>query len=224
MVDNRMDTKDVNDYERSYMGYFAGIDLNKLFDTESGWGKKYVFDELTDELISRAEHMMGYPLPESYKELLRFQNGGIIRDELTENNLLTAIYGIATDPKNFNGLEAMFDNWKNEWQYPDIGIPFGETASAGHDMFYLDFRVTDENGEPRVVRVDNEMDNATFKVADNLVEFIRMILSNEPLDEYEIDPGSYADRIVPAADERDNQPPEKKEAKKSFLGKLFGRK
>ena len=196
------------------MRYFEGIDLNRLFDSESEYGKKHLFDDLTEELVSRAEETMGYKLPESYKELLRFRNGGSINSELDES-WLAAIYGIATDPDNFYGLEAMYDNWKNEWEYPDIGIPFGETASAGHDMYYMDFRVTDENGEPRIVRIDNEMDNEVFVVADNLPEFIRMILENEPLEETPTGEGGSANYV----------PPEKpaKEEKTSFFGKLFRR-
>ena len=58
------------------MGFFEGIDLNRLFDNESEYGKNYLFGDLTDELVSRAEETMGYKLPESYKELLRFRNGG----------------------------------------------------------------------------------------------------------------------------------------------------
>lgn len=196
------------------MSCFEGIDLNRLFDDESEFGKNYLFDDLTDELVSRAEETMGYKLPESYKELLQFRNGGSINSELDES-WLVAIYGIATDPDNFYGLESMYDNWKNEWEYPDIGIPFGETASAGHDMYYMDFRVTDENGEPRIVRIDNEMDNEVFVVADNLPEFIRLILENEPLEETPTGEGGPASYV----------PPEKpaKEEKTSFLGKLFRR-
>ena len=55
------------------MSFFEGIDLNMLFDNESDYGKTYTFGELTDELVSRAEETMGYKLPESYKELLRFK-------------------------------------------------------------------------------------------------------------------------------------------------------
>ena len=193
------------------MSYFEGIDLNKLFDNESEYGKTYTFDELTDELVSRAEETMGYKLPESYKELLRFKNGGVINDELDES-WLTAIYGISADPNEFNGLENMYDNWRNEWEYPDIGIPFGETPSAGHDMFYMDFRVTDENGEPRILRIDNEMDNEVFVVADNLPEFIKLILKNEPLDGFATGEGGSANYVPPI-----------KEEKKSLLSKLLGR-
>lgn len=193
------------------MSCFEGIDLNMLFDNESDYGKNYTFGELTDDLVSRAEETMGYKLPESYKELLRFKNGGVINDALDES-WLTAIYGISADPDEFNGLENMFDNWKNEWEYPDIGIPFGETPSAGHDMFYMDFRVTDENGEPRILRIDNEMDNEIFIVADNLPEFIKMILKNEPLDEFATGEGGSANYVPPV-----------KEEKKSLLSKLLGR-
>ena len=143
------------------MSCFEGIDLNRLFDSKSGYRSSDLPNDVTDELISRAEETMGYKIPESYKELLRFRNGGSVNGDL-EECWLTEIYGIAADPDNFNGLEAMYDNWRNNWQYPDIGIPFGETGSAGHDMYYMDWRVTDENGEPRIVRIDNEMDNITL--------------------------------------------------------------
>ena len=166
------------------MGYFDGIDLDRLFDNESEYGQNFVFDDLTDERIARAEETMGYKLPESYKELLRYRNGGCISDELDER-WIEAIYGISADPDEYYGLESMYDNWRNEWEYPDIGIPFGETASAGHDMYYMDFSVTDENGEPRIVRIDNEMDNSVFIVADNLPEFIKLTLDNVPPEEFE---------------------------------------
>ncbi|MGX8773465.1 MAG: SMI1/KNR4 family protein [Bacillota bacterium] len=202
------------------MSYFEGIELDRLFDDENDFAKNYVFDELTDELVSRAEETIGYKLPESYRELLRFRNGGSINPELDEV-WLSAIYGISTDPKNFYGLESMFDNWRNEWEYPDIGIPFGETESAGHDMYYMDFRVTDEDGEPRIVRVDNEMGNDVHVVADNLPEFIKMILKNEPIKE------TRDDKELPASDAQSEEPDEEPvikapaKEKKSFFGKLF---
>lgn len=203
------------------MSFFEGIDLNRLFDKDSDLMSSALHNDVSDELISRAEATMGYKLPESYKELLRFRNGGSINGDL-EECWLTEIYGIATDPDNLNGLEAMYDNWKNEWEYPDIGIPFGETASAGHDMYYMDCRVTDENGEPRIVRIDNEMGNEVFFIADNLPEFIKMILSEEPIDEFATGEGgiSYEETQPPEAPVSEEPA---KEEKKSFFGKLFGR-
>ena len=196
------------------MSCFEGIDLNRLFDRDSALRISNLSNDVSDELISRAEATMGYRIPESYRELLRFSNGGSVNGEL-EECWLTEIYGIAADPDNFNGLEAMYDNWRNNWQYPDIGIPFGETGSAGHDMYYMDWRVTDENGEPRIVRIDNEMDNEIYFVADNLPEFIKMILSEEPIDEF------FTGEKDTAREEQPETP--QKEEKKSFFAKLFGR-
>ena len=199
------------------MSCFEGIDLNRLFDSKSGYRSSDLPNDVTDELIIRAEETMGYKIPESYKELLRFRNGGSVNGDL-EECWLTEIYGIAADPDNFNGLEAMYDNWKNEWEYPDIGIPFGETASAGHDMYYMDCRVTDENGEPRIVRIDNEMGNEVFFIADNLPEFIRMVLSEEPIDEFSTGEGGISHDEPPEIPVQ-----EEKKEKKSFFGKLFSR-
>ena len=171
------------------MRLFDETELDKLFDNESEYGKELTFDPVTDELIERAEKTMGYRIPASYRELLKYRNGGSISEDLDES-WLSAIYGISPDPNSWNGLEAMFDNWKNEWEYPDIGIPFGETQSAGHDMYYMDFRVTDENGEPRIIRIDNEFDNEAHFVADNLVDFIRLILRNEEIEEKPLNRGT----------------------------------
>ena len=164
------------------MGWLDDLEMTRLFDEDSGYGKKYRFGELTEEMIERAEKTMGYPLPPSYRELLKMYNGGAIHEALGES-WLSVIYGIAEDPANGYGLEWAFENWKDEWEYPDIGIPFGETQSAGHDMYYMDFRSVAKNGEPRIVRIDNEMDNTVFYVAENLAEFLGMILRNEPIEE-----------------------------------------
>lgn len=171
-------------YRENIMGVFDGVDLTKLFDNDSEYGKEYTFGEITEELIQRAEKKTGYKLSPAYIELLRSQNGGMISDELDES-WLTAIYGIAPGPDAANSLEDMFDNWRDEWEYPDIGIPFGETQSGGHDMYYMDYRSLNENGEPRIIRIENEgpEDIKYYFVADDLVGFIKHILENSEIDE-----------------------------------------
>lgn len=44
------------------MNLFGDIDLTKLFDPDSEYGKSYVFGELTDEMIARAEQTLGYKI------------------------------------------------------------------------------------------------------------------------------------------------------------------
>lgn len=161
---------------------YDNIDLSKLFDAESEYGKEFIFGELTDEMLARAEKTIGYSFPKSYVELLKYQNGGVMSSDLSEECWITAIYGVGESESSYNGIEEMFSNWIDEWEYPNIGIPFGETQSAGHDMYFMDMRELDENGEPAIVRVDNEGDPEDveiIKVADNLEEFIIKILSGE---------------------------------------------
>lgn len=158
------------------------LDLSGLFedDPEDDYAQGYIFGTLTDEMIKRAEASIGYALPKSYVELLRFQNGGLIADE-GGDCWLTAIYGIGEYADAENGLEDMFPNWMEEWEYPNIGIPFGETQSGGHDMYFMDMRNLDADGEPAIVRIDNESpdDVQIHPVAANLREFLEKVLEGE---------------------------------------------
>lgn len=60
-----------------------------------------------------------------------------------------------------------------------VGIPFGETQSGGHDMYFMDYSDIDENGEPKIVIVDNEGDIEKSFVANNFKEFINMVYNHE---------------------------------------------
>lgn len=163
---------------------FENIDLNKLFDTESDYAKGYIYGTPTEEMIARAEKSIGYTFPKSYIELLKFQNGGVMSNNLSDECWITAIYGIGETESAFNGIEEMFINWIEEWEYPNIGIPFGETQSAGHDMYFMDMREVDANGEPAIVRIENEGDPEDaniIKIADNLEEFLKMIINGDEI-------------------------------------------
>ena len=48
-------------------------------------------------------------------------------------------------------------------------------------MYYMDFRSVDEKGEPRIVCIENEDDNAVYYIAHDLPEFIGMILRDEEI-------------------------------------------
>ncbi|MBO5349839.1 MAG: SMI1/KNR4 family protein [Clostridia bacterium] len=159
---------------------YKNIDFNKLFDNESEFAKKYKQEKLTDNRIKEVEEFLGYKLPKSYIELLKVQNGGYINKK-HEICWLTAIYGIGANDKSFYGLEEEFKLWIDEWGYPDIGIPFGETQSGGHDMYFMDYSSVDERGEPRIVRIDNEDNNARYLVANNFEEFINKVYNNEDI-------------------------------------------
>lgn len=153
------------------MAYFENININDLFCDDDD----YTYPPFTDEMLEQTEKAIGWKLPVSYIELLKKKNGGMINYEEFEDCWLSVIYGIAPS----EGLADMYDNWINEWEYPNIGIPFGETQSAGHDMYFMDFSKVDENGEPQIVLIDNECNNAITVVADNLEDFLTKIYNNE---------------------------------------------
>lgn len=153
---------------------YKNIDFNKLFNNESEFAKKYNHGKLTDNRIKEVEELLEYKLPKSYIELLKVQNGGYINKKY-EKCWLTAIYGIGANDKSFYGLEEQFKLYKEEGEYPDIGIPFGETQSGGHDMYFMDYSSVGENGEPTIVRIDNEENNAKYFVAETFRDFIYMV-------------------------------------------------
>ena len=47
--------------------------------------------------------------------------------------------------------------WISKVKYPPIGIVVADTISGGHDMIFLDYRECGPTGEPKVVRVDQEL-------------------------------------------------------------------
>lgn len=154
------------------MAFFEKINLKKLLKKD----EVYTFPSFTDKELEETEKAIGWKLPKSYIELLKLQNGGMINYNEFEESWLSVIYGISS---NCNGLTDMYDNWINEWKYPNIGIPFGETQSAGHDMYFMDFGTVDKNGEPRIVLIDNESDNDVTVVANNFDEFLTKIYNHE---------------------------------------------
>lgn len=160
---------------------YNNIDFNKLFDNQSEYGKKYNQGILNESRIKEVENKLGYKLPKTYIEFLKKQNGGYINEDYDEC-WLTAIYGIGENENASEGIEEMFDLWKNEWEYPNIGIPFGETQTGGHDIYFMDYSQGDDNEEPIIVRVDNEFDNEIYLVANNFKEFINKVYNNENID------------------------------------------
>ena len=153
---------------------FEKINIKELFEKDD----HYTFPPFTEEILEKTEKEIGWKLPESYIALLKIINGGRINYDIFEESWLEAVYGVSLDE---GGLVDMFDNWINEWQYPNIGIPFGQTQSAGHDMYFMDFRSINKNGEPRIVHIDNEFDNEITVVADNLEDFLTKLYSHEEI-------------------------------------------
>ncbi len=68
--------------------------------------------------------------------------------------------------------------WLDEWEYPDIGIYFGNCPSGGHQMICLDYRRNGKSGEPEVVYVDQDDYKITF-LAENFEIFIKGLVGDD---------------------------------------------
>lgn len=154
------------------MHFWDKINVKELLTEDEA----HTFPPFTEEELKQTEQSIGWKFPCSYLELLKIQNGGMINCDEFDESWLSVIYGISSQK---GSIADMYDNWISEWEYPNIGIPFGETQSAGHDMYFMDFRTVDETGEPRIVLVDNEIDNSVTVVANNLEEFLTKVYHHE---------------------------------------------
>ncbi|UZE97191.1 SMI1/KNR4 family protein [Alkalimarinus alittae] len=170
--------------------YFKDI---STFWKDSDYAREeYINETPSAELVKEIEKELGYKLPDSYVELMQSQNGGIPINTCFPTNEATswaddhvAIHGILGigREKTYSlcgevGSKFMID----EWEYPDIGIYFGDCPSAGHDMFCLDYRACGKNGEPQVVHVDQEDDYKITFLASSFEEFIKGLVNDEAFD------------------------------------------
>ncbi|ANM32145.1 SMI1 / KNR4 family protein [Acidobacteria bacterium Mor1] len=157
-----------------FAGFWSGSDYEQAH---------YVLPPPTAASRAVVEQQLGYPLPSSYVELMRNQNGGLpartafpTRHPTSWADDHVAIHGILgigdSKPHSLCGdLGSRF--MMEEWGYPDIGIYFGDCPSAGHDMICLDYRRAGSAREPTVIHVDQERDYRITHLAESFVDFVR---------------------------------------------------
>ncbi|WP_326675183.1 SMI1/KNR4 family protein [Streptomyces sp. NBC_01237] len=191
------------------MGYFEGFDVVAFWDDSA-----YALGEYVEEappsrelIASLEEELGGYRLPGSYIALMTAHNGGIptrVHFPMTEPTSwaedhveITGIRGIGrARPQSLGGeYGSLF--WIDMWEYPDIGVYFADTPSAGHDMLALDYRACGRHGEPTVVHVDQEGDFAITLVAESFEAFVTGLVDGAVYDT------SEQDRLAALATVRD---------------------
>jgi hypothetical protein len=172
---------------------FDDFDLEQFWEPSEYALKEYVGAPLSEEFVTAAERELGYKLPSSYIEMMKFQNGGIPRRRRHRtkepnpwSNDYIAITGIfSMDREKPYSLCGEFGSrfWIDSWEYPAIGVYFADCPSGGHDMVCLDYRECGPDGEPRVVHVSQEMDYKITLVAENFESFVRGLEAAEAFDD-----------------------------------------
>ena len=174
--------------------YFDTLDFSTFWDESDYYRKNCTEPSPSPELIQSIEEELGYKLPASYIELMKFYNGGAPKKTSFPTSEATswaedhiAISSISSIGRNKIyslcgdlGSQFMID----EWGYPAIGIIICDCPSAGHDVVMLDYRHCGPQGEPEVIHVDQEDDYKITFLAKNFEEFI-LGLKND--DEFELE-------------------------------------
>lgn len=174
---------------------FEGFDLSSFWENDDYYTKEYIEPPPTPAVIAEIEAELGYRLPASYVALMQSQNGGApvntccptrVRTSWAEDHVaITAFKGIG-HRKQWSLCGGLGSRFKiDEWEYPALGVYFGDCPSAGHDMIALDYRRCGPQGEPQVVHVDQERDYRITVLAPDFEAFVRGLVHEST---YEDDP------------------------------------
>lgn len=174
---------------------FEGFDLAAFWEDSDYARREYLEVPPTPETIAAVEAELGYRLPASYVALMRSRNGGIPVDRCFPTDVPTSWAGDHVAISAFKGI-GFAKPWSlcgglgsrfriEQWEYPDIGVYFGDCPSAGHDMIALDYRACGPTGEPGVVHVDQEGDYRITPLAPDFETFVRGLVHSSV---YEDDP------------------------------------
>jgi hypothetical protein len=175
--------------------FFNGFDLTAFWEDSNYSRQEYQEPAPSAEIIAAIEAELGYKIPASYIALMQTCNGGIPVNQCFPTHSATSWAEDHVAISAFKGL-GFQKSWSlcgslgsrfkiDEWEYPDIGVYFGDCPSAGHDMIALDYRACGPTGEPAVVHVDQEDDYLITPLAPNFEAFVRGLVHQSV---YEDDP------------------------------------
>ena len=128
-------------------------------------------NHIDPQAVQAREKDLGYKIPAAYLALLAIVDG---TDESRPYcpGLL--------DMDGFAGLAALGSipagSDHEDWGYPDVGIYFAWTESAGHEALVLNYREIRKNGEPSVWILDQELEEGRL-LADTFTEFLEKMHS-----------------------------------------------
>src|SRR5215216_5343247 len=163
------------------------MDLETMFN--SFWNPRIQFEvqpPLTDEMVGRAEDMLGVQLPNAYLALLRFQNGGYTADAFQVHPAPEPT-SWAIDHVPFDSMFGIGQNNEGILQTPYLlqewGMPAGLVllTGDGHWWIALDYRRSGPGGPPSVVWYDNEV-GEDIQLADDFATFLQGLRQEDAFD------------------------------------------
>jgi hypothetical protein len=141
------------------------------------WDKP--FPPLTDEVIHEVEDKLGVKLPESYLEVMRARNGGLLR---FARYLAPTGYDwkcIGVEKFEAISFDTIFKSTWNSKILSEIwGIPLKLVvlSSDGHRHVALDYRSSPPDSAPSVIFLDDVEPDKVFWLAPNFETFVDSLL------------------------------------------------
>lgn len=147
--------------------------------------------DLTEEMVTKAEELLGFKLPTAYLGLLKIQNGGETQGLVFPTKVKTSwadnhvpfdeMFGIdfldteseeeATDTSDFNILDTA--EIVKEWNLPEKQIVIN---SDGHCNITLDYRLDENTPVVSWIDVDSEED---IQLASSFENFLKGLVPFE---------------------------------------------
>jgi predicted DNA-binding WGR domain protein len=156
------------------------LNLDTFWDSRSARSYKPIPSLPTKENIQETEKRIGYKLPEIYVLICQRMNGGSPSRSQWPSSKASSVDHIIPPTELVKSQKL----WIDEWNYPKIGVYFGETPSGGHDMFALDYRKCGPKGEPEVVYIDQEDDYRITTLAKDMKTFLmKLVDENQEINE-----------------------------------------
>jgi hypothetical protein len=159
-----------------------------LMDTRSFWGSNhYNHPPLTEEMIVKAEEVLGVKLPTGLIALLKIQNGGYTsgfahpmkqRTTWAEDHVpLDDLAGIVLDPEHETAQNLLQTEYMTEeWGLPEKQVLL---SGDGHYWITLDYR---HGSEPSVAWIDVEC-GEDMQVAESFDDFLAGLVPAATYDE-----------------------------------------
>lgn len=141
--------------------FFKDFDLTNFWSECSYSSRDYIEGTIDDETVGSIENELGYKLPDSYIELMKTQNGGLVNrpcyptdatDSWAEDHVaINGFMGVGKEKKYSLCGEMGSKFLIEKADYPASGIYIADCPSSGHQMILLDYSKCGKDGEPEVV-------------------------------------------------------------------------
>ncbi|WP_129688971.1 SMI1/KNR4 family protein [Gottfriedia acidiceleris] len=136
----------------------------------------YQLEPLTDEMVKKAEEKFNIKLPNKYIEILKQQNGGVIKFDSFPTEIPTSWADDHINVDHILGIGEETGILESEYLIKEWGLPRNIVliSGDGHSWIALDYRKT--KVDPPVIYIDLDEDQI-IKIAPKFEVFLKGLMN-----------------------------------------------